>query len=126
MDLTESYIKMCAESEEIQKLHSKYKDDIRSYIQYPKEKVHLQTVGTDLKPGNIWLPRQDQLQELYNHKKKLNIWNMMQELQIIAHYAQFSKHTKATELTFEKLWLMLIMKHNFNKIWNGIKWEQQI
>ena len=60
----------------------------------------------------IWLPRQDQLQDMLSDSiREILFYNQM----ILDGWD--SKHT-----TMEQLWLMLVMDKKYNKVWNGEKW----
>jgi len=70
----------------------------------------------------IWLPRQDQLQEMARENLDYTetIWGL--------HSAFFYK-TKREEqyysqnfTSMEQLWLAFVMKERYSKIWNGEEW----
>jgi hypothetical protein len=71
----------------------------------------------------IWLPRQDQLQELVRPE-------------IIKYYSddisylhrEFTRWLQDEQLdfpTYEQLWLAFIMSKLFNKAWNGTNWIKE-
>ena len=67
----------------------------------------------------IWLPRQDQLQEMFNR----TTWHLEQSF----HYF-FLERSKikgnSDKRTMEQLWLAFVMDEKFNKIWNKDKWDE--
>lgn len=74
----------------------------------------------------LWLPRQDQLQEMRKEKTIIDlVWDFgldvfgdnkeMKDVRIF-YYDQFT--------SVEQLWLALVMKENFKKTWNGKKWSK--
>ena len=116
MDKTEIFINMCEKAKEIQKR--------RPFL------VTLHTVNIpeyDLK-GNcwfnknnkifVWLPRQDQLQEMIVNPT-LNISEFskwaLEAIENADYYMQFD--------SWEQLWLGFVMKKKFGKAWNGEEWE---
>ena len=69
----------------------------------------------------IWLPRQDQLQEM------LRIDGTMLLTQVKDKYAMecwINKNEYSFERdSFEQLWLAFVMKEKYNKEWNGKDWQ---
>ena len=145
MDTSKEYIKMCEKAGEIQllKREKKHTDtgkwkpgdyyttwfppflitiipqyldewaDEPDYLHHPSE--------------NIWLPRQDQLQEMIqdNSQHYLNsvhqIWYEFAEYDgdgSIFAIPDYLKHIAS----MEQLWLAFVMKEKYNKIWNGKGW----
>jgi len=71
----------------------------------------------------IWLPRQDQLQEMVAPKEDVQ--------HLLLHFynrvgALFNEKDKPwlQFKSFEQLWLAFVMKEKYNKIWNGKDWEK--
>lgn len=62
----------------------------------------------------IWLPRQDQLQEI----TQLTTWY----LELYFHHWFLKNSEINTEKTMEQLWLSFMMKQKFNKTWDGKNW----
>src|ERR1035437_3208234 len=157
MDTSKEYIKMCDRAEEIQVLRIKELDQVHSlmymYGDYfyrsliekwfivepniPKantmdsiehRRVHL--------PGDIWLPRQDQLQDIHgDHYSHLNgvkhPYNFISWLlQGYKNKEQFD-YTPYTSIkymidTWEKFWLVFVMYECYQKLWNveASRWKQ--
>jgi len=57
----------------------------------------------------IWLPRQDQLQEILEGEYYF----------YFNRFHNFCSQNYAKYLSFEQLWLAFVMKEKYNKIWNG-------
>jgi hypothetical protein len=107
MDISSDYIKMCEGAEEIQELSCRVGG---FFLEYPDSDILIDATGsvyyadgatlqTTKHPkwdAIIWLPRQDQLQEML---PDCNIFKSM-----------------------EQLWLARVMSKRFLKIWNGDKW----
>ena len=123
MDTSETYIKMCERAEEIQK-HIFDPEDTTKCICGGLETLgsfHLFYDVFALKPTHtVWLPRQDQLQEMIP---------LIVEGQ--TGYPEVSAAVLNKFLTFqwngfyksmEQLWLAFVMKEKCNKIWDGEAW----
>ena len=129
MDTSETYIKMC-DCEEIQGQNTWERCN---FYFHPKdgniitlgEECRDYTVAIDVVTGErfalddpvIWLPRQDQLQEMVSDKYiqfgllsaccnwRVNEWEYVE---------QFT--------SMEQLWLGFIMAEKYNKVWSGSEW----
>ncbi len=76
----------------------------------------------------IWLPRQDQLQEMVSlpNSEKIGIWFEKQ----FRFYEWAGKKYNKNELqnnwgtfkSMEQLWLAFVMKERFSKQWSGKEW----
>ena len=77
--------------------------------------------GDRLKIGYVWLPRQDQLQEMVKQKtllmslKHFCDWSLLQD-------EEFFKTQCDKVTSMEQLWLAFVMKEKYNKTWNGKEW----
>ena len=100
MDTLEIYVKKSEKAEEIQKISKKFWLGKELYEkQFYNEK--------------IWLPRQDQLQEIYVHGGTPYGYTTL------LNY--FMKSNLIPD-TMEQLWLAFVMKEKFNKRWDDEKW----
>ena len=97
MDISPEYIKMCEKAVEIQKLA-------------PRNEVKNWWSPDDLM---VWLPRQDQLQEMCENKGE--------DFFIFA----FRSGSHPLLDTYEKLWLAFVMKEKYGKVWNGEDWVKR-
>jgi len=66
----------------------------------------------------IWLPRQDQLQEIVSPS-----FLKEDKFMIIDKFLSFIDYADR-EWSFEQLWLAFVMKEKFNKIWDGEEWKE--
>lgn len=138
MDTLEIYIKMCKKAKEIQNtkwlraLHSTCTVHpwVSGDIFALEDKVFLYDsdshTGKAIKQAcsdrnAIWLPRQDQLQEMLYLKHHNNYAWMLAE--------KFSQYFKTKffgndiyYMSMEQLWLVFVMKEKYNKVWNGSDW----
>ncbi len=71
----------------------------------------------------IWLPRQDQLQEMVSYIG--GTWVVEQYFHNYLH--SIYTHDRASENidSMEQLWLAFVMKEKHNKTWNGQDWESK-
>jgi hypothetical protein len=125
MDLSPEYILMAEKAKEIQenwtpavgdftKDHNKL---VNIYVmQYPDFPKGFPSVG-----GLIWLPRQDQLQEMMDD---FHGWGLVAILNIGGWDDKFNKENMDKFNTAEQFWLGFVMFHKFNKQWNGQDWEE--
>jgi len=77
----------------------------------------------------IWLPRQDQLQEMvkFEHDRqggtRLTIGEMVTKIDIF--YFRDEPIYSKQFISMEQLWLAFLMKQKYNKVWNGEDWGKQ-
>lgn len=79
------------------------------------------------KPGPkhiIWLPKQDQLQEMIS-SEWYKIWNIQSHFMKFAggEYPFYPYCSLSHFHSMEQLWLAFIMKEKFNKYWDGKNWD---
>lgn len=123
MDTSKEYIKMCESAEEIQKIFYNDREfdkrDFMEWIKKPTGKVV------------IWLPRQDQLQEMV---KKETDGILCEAFYIVTDFwfeVSYSSDPNIDEKinmckwSMEQLWLAFVMKEKYKKIWNGTEWLNQ-
>jgi len=83
---------------------------------------------TNWKDECVWLPRQDQLQEMAYNAKTLGTEVHLAKSAIGKHGAMFwwATHNMYYALQFknsmEQLWLAYVMYEKYNKKWNGKEW----
>jgi hypothetical protein len=159
MDTSPLYIKMCEQAQEIQNQRKKdvYVETMnnttfKGFYMKVGDFVILNNCNKEVKvlgfqnPLNsslnrkyktdfdlIWLPRQDQLQEMWIEEEEVDYHH---KLQSIFHFSWETpnpfnnKGYKSSPYTLfssmEQLWLAFIMKRNYDKIWNSEKeeWEE--
>lgn len=69
----------------------------------------------------VWLPRQDQLQEMIIEKTPR--YNNLTVLNNVFYYHAVSfMHKRHNIFTMEQMWLCLLMEKIYNKIWDGKQW----
>jgi hypothetical protein len=124
MDTSETYIKMC-DCEEIQE-HKPDSTWADWWASIPMIGTYKHNVFAKLDTKRIWLPRQDQLQEMVGQLdtetwvlKKIYDWAYKYD----GHYKDicYTQYTRQFR-SMEQLWLAFVMKEKFNKTWDGEKW----
>ena len=119
MDTSKEYINMSKKAVEIQhdELHKGDYIEINEKINLIANTMHYSPADLD---NAIWLPRQDQLQEMVE-PKEYNSYRFVRKLN------EFVDKYNAGELTgnpsMEQLWLAFVMKEKYSKTWNGTDWE---
>ncbi len=134
MDVRSKFIKMCERAKEIQTIAEATNFDSHGNY-FADSKTRLPTTflccdcgtfeGRKENKRFIWLPRQDQLQqmvagELYEAGIGLvegfNLW----------YYAAREDLYKVVggDISMEQLWLVFVMKEKYGKTWNGEDWNK--
>jgi hypothetical protein len=134
MDTSEIYIKMC-DCAEIQDLRSDIGGDDEKFfcptdgdLVYDKDNDwsfiicgarHCNWSVGYYENADIWLPRQDQLQEMVDDTddRKLSLIEKWTDQTYIDHWKPWGIFK-----SFEQLWLAFVMSEKFGLIWNGTEW----
>jgi hypothetical protein len=130
MDTSETYIKMCEKAEEIQEQNPcNASDGNGKPLSFEKgnwysHHGHVYVAKYDyLIAGSIWLPRQDQLQDMYgDYHKCLGALYWWTECHKMSGKYDYWGYDSDTFETMEQLWLAFVMKEKYNKVWNGDEW----
>ena len=155
MDTTETYIKMCEKAEEIQPclddkdgVGGTWVSSLILYHTAPMNQPHNRdgyyhvtdevAVRRCEQCGNeddyikssraIWLPRQDQLQEMvFGTGQTWEGMAIVGQAQTILDFgnelwSESEKVRTAVPQTWEQLWLAFVMKEKYQKIWNDEDW----
>jgi len=140
MDTSKEYIKMCRKAEEVQELWEpipgdfaydiRYKDPI-IIINYDKNtyiygfnlvnELEFEECVLYFNSENdlIWLPRQDQLQDMV-YKTSDHPYTLIAQFFDFVHTDDMPMKT-----SMEQLWLRYVMHEKFNKVWDGKEWATQ-
>jgi len=135
MDFSEKYIKMCEKAKEIQ---AEWKLQVGDYY-FANKKIHVlgteiyknrriypfessPYIKTDFFRDRVWLPRQDQLQEMLN--LKVIKYGLLNEIDNILYKVYKDKYISGFAFdSFEQLFLALVMYKKYEKIWDNKKEE---
>lgn len=121
--ITKNYINMCEKAEEIQKL---WKPKIGDCCADPDhDDVVLASIGSlaGTKRWDIWLPTQEQLQEMVKDAD-FHIWGSFDNLLFLESAEDYHRRNSylIKNNSMNELWLAFVMKEKYNKIWNGKDW----
>lgn len=140
MDVSREYIKMCQKAKEIQELFiEKYSFSVYTLGDgYSSLCINLQDGKRKRSGCEIWLPRQDQLQEIFaevlqerSDKQEISSGDVCH---IIFHFIEWLNkqrgYMKLAKIlnnwpSMEQLWLAFVMKEKYSKIWTGKEWKDE-
>jgi hypothetical protein len=117
---------MSRKAEEIQRLWAPAEGDL-----FADELCHVSMVNRPIldhlnksfnqgkRENYVWLPRQDQLQEMVLPMFEMNCHWMLEEC-----YKFITLPYSPQLESMEQIWLAFIMKEKNAKIWNGEHWEE--
>ena len=122
MDTSETYIKMC-DCPEIQELRHTM-GQLDTILWGPKSVYVMPNLVGNQSLPLIWLPRQDQLQEMVVQKYELarGVLHRFVEWER-ENSGLTTKYIEFNSFSMEQLWLAFVMKEKHNKVWNGEVWE---
>lgn len=131
-DTTETYIKMC-DCPEIQE-SPVFTDDVKDWLYCTTCNllIELDEDGctrcwcdnphSDKWEGHwVWLPRQDQLQEMVGNKGKT--FTHIHDFEYGVNTPEYSLVPALIFLSMEQLWLAFVMKELYQKRWSGSEWK---
>jgi hypothetical protein len=127
MDSSDTYINMNDKAKEIQFEHTIYEIGDFYYegrdIVTNQPRFSIASESDDGKKRTVanmktWLPRQDQLQRMTG--------NYAEQCTIIYRYLMKEAIWPDPSInTMEQLWLIVVMKEKYSKVWNGTEWAKQ-
>lgn len=118
MDKTKEYIKMC-DCSEIQKQRKGV--DKNSWYQLSNYGI---CCGNNFSTWSIWLPRQDQIQEMMMKDYK-NTLDMLCDFYAVITVDQPTGFQQMFEVSMEQLWLVFYMWKKYNKVWKNKGWTDK-
>ncbi len=122
MDTSQQYVEMCRKAIELQNEWKPLADDqvyfnneitIVAFNEQIFTKIRDNLVNKTMKV--IWLPRQDQLQDIYPGKE-MSVYHYLVDI------ARFNDEFNTYSLTMENFLLQYVMFKKFKKAWNGKNW----
>ena len=129
MDASEKYIEMCRAADEIQKAWEPSDGDYYRYFILDNPQVYIRSARHGVDPVDpehwIWLPRQDQLQDLLDGDLT-DIAEGFYDYMTAGGYnyecPEFND-TRCKEYgSMEQLWLAYVMESKYSKQWDGTAW----
>lgn len=139
MDTSETYIKMC-DCEEIQGEWA-LPPEKQDFVYHIRRELCLagfmvSSEDRDMPEGFIWLPRQDQIQELIRdyyaegvRQKRPKAWFPEGVVGLTYVLKKFNEFAPSDGLiahevkSFEHLWLAFYMHEKHGKVWDGERWK---
>jgi len=128
MDASKEYIKMCEKAKEIQGI--KPNDSFSYHFNLELEEARFTCFHVP--KNNIWLPCQDQLQNMLLYKEKDVFGHLFTIESLLFAFAlhwmegldtyKFSDEAKQFG-SMEQLWLAFVMEKIYSKQWNGEDWH---
>ena len=130
MDTTKKYISMCEKAEEIQEKWKPKRGDFYTVVVHGKatDIINIYIDGFPCLPQGfiplselyIWLPRQDQLQEMIALKSKFH--RVVDKLYDFREWVEVNATYVTSDCSLEQLWLAFGMFEKYKKTWDGEKW----
>ena len=132
MDTSKEYVKMCEKAVEIQELWEPKEGDfvygsdgisvLKGRWFYKNLSLFTEIYGDNVcdfeKSDCVWLPRQDQLQDIIGDfdecLRQIDRWGCMSSIGFDYQYTT----------SMEQLWIGIVMKEKYNKVWNGNDWAK--
>ncbi len=124
MDTSPQYIRMCEKATEIQEIVKPHTTVSGAFRDGDWVYCHTAYCLNDIRLANasrtdfIWLPRQDQLQEMCKEK---DIGMLLVDF---FRWFEDEEYIWALNNTMEQLWLAYVMHEKYRKVWNGEDWEE--
>ena len=123
--ITENYIKMCEAAEEIQKEWKPVNWDRFIFKNDKTVGVGCGHIKSYMKVWYIWLPTQEQLQEMMISTLDDDFIGCVPLfLNEKLEECLFSNGIYNWGTSYVELWLAFVMYEKYNKIWTGEKWEE--
>ena len=135
MDTSETYIKMCEKAEQIQAMRNKVSDSWAYENNWKEGDFYCEPgLGSGFHSGcesgeyglldystRIFLPRQDQLQEMVNY------FGVLDKLKRFTNFVEdtmdpYFQEDRIEFTSMEQLWLAFVIEECFSKRWNGADW----
>ena len=130
--IDEMYITMCREAVEIQEgWEPKLGDLSWDYFIFPKGQLRVleeyeDSLNAKRHEDNFWLPRQEDLQEIYAENHSFTTWGIIEEFYKFfkskCAVCNVSNRLNANE-NLNVVWLCFVMETCYGKRWNGETWE---
>ena len=152
MDKSKEFVKMCQEAEEIQKLkpfdedcgfHNRKENIHISNANFYEQHLEKDKFNHYKNSIKIWLPRQDQLQEMVKGnwiQRQVRFYDFIfitaKECCVSCFNAQNFKDSgkfyeeaerviSETWKSFEQAWLAFVMSEQYQKYWTGTEWKKK-
>lgn len=107
--------------EKVEILAYKPSEELDTLVSTDGKESHLTSIKDLFKHRSIWLPRQDQLQKMVSR----NMNQLIKQVGIV-NCLHFTDLVQMLSMSWDQLWLMLVMRVNYNKVWDGKDWIKEV
>ena len=129
MDTSKQYFEMCEQAKEIQEYRPFGKAWEEGDCFVTKGKLSKYRIVSRHK-NDVWLPRQDQLQEMDNWSDLALTFSQgchsfikgRPDLYDAVYFLETDDNQKFVARSMEQLWLAFVMSEKYNKTWSGKRW----
>lgn len=124
MDASETYMQMCEKAEEIQNIRKGFSSGALGEIWFKNGGFQIHNGRRYVGIEAIWLPRQDQLQEILAGKHCIHDM-ILYFLDFVSENAGCCNNEHGYDGQFdtlEQLWLAFVMQEKYQKQWDSDKW----
>ncbi len=126
--MDETFIKMCKEATEIQERWEPKKGDMIYYVKKKliepvtmADKELKNRFGYHYKQMGFWLPRQEDLQEIYYKETQFpSFEGLLEDFNL---FIESPDTIIQSHHNFNTIWLEFVMYQIYGKEWNGTTWE---
>ena len=122
MDTTKQYLLMCEKANEIQVLRPTESNG--DWCNWMGDTKCINVGIVILHKNIIWLPRQDQLQEMIINPLLSN--GLINQIKDKLNNFKIEKEVQGKIISMEQYLLLIVMKEKYNKVWNGTDWQKEI
>lgn len=139
MDTSKTYIKMCREAKKIQGMWKPawgdfmYDDEFMDKVVVTniRNQVYKEENVNRRREDIVWLPQQDQLQEMIGLYYVAKIWKYDDNtygMDVFKYneniFWESPDFTMSEAGSMEQLWLAYVIQEKYNKRWTGETWEE--
>ena len=118
MDTTKQYLLMCEKANEIQVLRPTESNG--DWCNWMGDTKCINVGIVILHKNIIWLPRQDQLQEMIINPLLSN--GLINQIKDKLNNFKIEKVVQGKIISMEQYLLLIVMQEKYNKVWNGKDW----
>ncbi len=126
-----SFIEMCEKAKEIQESYRSRipsGDDIFAGKIYHGIELfrHLTPTNVPVTDDYIWMPRQEQLQEMVFEKTAVSLICEFRDFMVRPLFDKTAPYKFTPGYSIYQLWIAFVMFKKFGKVWTGEDWERKV
>jgi len=124
MDTSETYITMCEKATEIQAIgQERHRDTHAEWWTDKQGAICTEDDGFYFYEPCIWLPRQDQLQDMIPLPSDFH--RVCDKLYKFTDWVKVNATYESSACTLEQMWLAFVMYEKHGKVWDGKDWVKE-